>query len=445
MNSPRFLNTTLLLAVVSVVVLSPGASATPSSTMAPPRRAQACVSLGSPAGIPAPGLLQFDDLYAVIGDHYRPTHGVRFEDIADNRAVTYSAEPEEAHSPPNVVINNAVWPNTSRNVPLTIWFDEAKTHVGMYIGNGGGEGMTGVLTAYDASDLVLCQASAGPVPEPRDLFIGLHDASGRIRKVTLDYGDTLIAESIDDLHFAPYTPAAPTATSTAASSPTPSSTATPTRTEQACPTLASPAGIPSPGLIQFDDGHSGVIGDHYRPTYGVRFEDAADNKAWIHPHEPEKAHSPPNVVSNSAVLPNTSQNTPLTIWFDEPKTHVGMYIGNGGDSGLTAVLTAYDASDEVLCQTSAGPVPDPCDLFVGLHDAAGRIRKVTLDYGDTMNAEGIDDLYFAPHAPVTPTATSTATATPTATPTATATPTLSQTVPPPPAGGIYVPLIRKDV
>lgn len=166
---------------------------------------------------------------------------------------------------------------------------------------------------------------------------------------------------------------------------------------QACSTLGKPSDLPQPALINFDDlANSAVIGGHYYSTFGVSFEDTPTNRAIIYGNEPVKAASPPNVASNNAVFPNTSNNVPLVLDFREPKSHVGMYIGNSNDTSIIALLTAYNASGNVICQARYTQVPEAATLFVGFYDTAASIVRVTLDYGDTSLSEVIDDLYLAP-------------------------------------------------
>jgi len=198
----------------------------------------ACTELLSPTQIPSPGLINFDDLNDtnVIGAHYQPTYGVVFEDSATNQAIIYNqslhpTEPTEAHSTPNVAMNNAVHPNTSTGVPMLMRFDSLKTHVGFYMGNGevvGAAPLSGLLVAYDVAGNAICRVANQPVPEDVNEFIGLYDSAGRIAAITLDYGNTTIAEVIDDLYFAPHSGATPTPTTTPTPTPTPIVTPTPT-------------------------------------------------------------------------------------------------------------------------------------------------------------------------------------------------------------------------
>jgi hypothetical protein len=213
----------VLLALPAIVRMIPGQTASVASAQ------QICTDLTDPANIPAATLINFDDLpnAVVIGDHYRPSFGVAFEDGPLTRAITYGNEPDKAHSKPNVASNDAVSPGTSEGVPMRIAFDEPKTHVGFYVGNGETQQISALMTAYDASGLVICQTRIAIVPEPHTTFMGLYDPEGQIASVSLDYGKTLLSESIDDLYFAPRRGIAPTRTPMPTWTPVPTSTPIP--------------------------------------------------------------------------------------------------------------------------------------------------------------------------------------------------------------------------
>lgn len=232
MNNPRLKTFLIALPFVVVIVLfSLPALALihPGQTSSVASAQQACTSFTDPAKIPAPTLINFDDLpdAVVIADHYRPTFGVAFEDGRQNRAITYGLKPDNAHSSPNVAINEAVPPGDSVGVPMRITFDELKTHVGFYVGNGGTSQITALLTAYDVAGAVICQMRLPIVPEPHTAFMGLYDPEGRIVSVSLDYGKTPLSESIDDLYFAPRRGIPPTRTPMPTWTPVPTSTPLP--------------------------------------------------------------------------------------------------------------------------------------------------------------------------------------------------------------------------
>jgi len=199
-----------------------------------------------------------------------------------------------------------------------------------------------------------------------------------------------------------------------------------------CTSFTDPGKIPAATLINFDDlPNAMVIADHYRPSFGVAFEDGPQTRTITYGNEPDKAHSRPNVASNDAIPPGTSEGVPMVITFDEPKTDVGFFIGNGENAQLIAMMTAYDASGAMLCQMRLANVPEPHTAFMGLNDPDGRILYVTLDYGKTMLSESIDDLYFAPRRGIPPTRTPmpTWTPVPTSTPIPGPSPTPTAVVP----------------
>ncbi len=176
--------------------------------------------------------------------------------------------------------------------------------------------------------------------------------------------------------------------------------------QQQCTTFTDPANIPAATLINFDDLPDGtLISDHYRPTFGVSLVDTQQTQVKTYGGAPENAHSRPNVALNDAIPGGSNAGMPIVITFDEPKTDVGFYVGNGQGAQLIALMTAYDASGAILCQMRQFPVPDAHTVFMGLNDPDGRIVSVSLDYGQTQIAESIDDLYFAPRRGIPPTRT----------------------------------------
>ena len=214
-------------------------------------------------------------------------------------------------------------------------------------------------------------------------------------------------------------------------------TPTPTSQLPACQELVDPFNIPSPALINFDDlPNNQIIGAYYQAGYGVTFEDSDITQATIYGNEPAKARSRPNVAINNAVFPSTSAGVPMNISFSAPKTHVGFTIGNGETISPTAMLTAYDAFDQIICQVRNTPVPEPHTEFIGVYDPTGRIVRISLDYGNTSLSESIDDLYFSP-APGGPGPAPTRTPMPTWTPIPSPTPTSGPTATPTPVIPVY--------
>ncbi len=241
MSSVRPLLMLMGVAIVFTLILTAPAQALP--TAAPLGQQPNCELL-SPTQIPSPGLINFDNLAnaTIIGASYLASHGVTFENTDVTRAIIIGNEPiTETQSPPNVAANDAVFPNTSSGVPMRIFFDKSKTHVGFWMGNGESVNPTGVMTAYDGAGNIICQVSNIRVPEAHTEFIGIVDPLGRISSVSLDYGPTTLSESIDDLYFAPFAPRfAPTPTRTPLPTWTPIPTATPTSGPPPTPTPVLP-------------------------------------------------------------------------------------------------------------------------------------------------------------------------------------------------------------
>ncbi len=233
----------MLIGVAIGVMLIATTPAQASPTAARLSQQQNCSELFKPTDIPAPGLINFDDLpnATIIGTSYLASHGVTFENTDVTRALIYGNEPNKAQSSPNVAFNDAVFPITSSGVPMRIFFDKTKTHVGFWMGNGETVAPTGVLTAYDGAGNIICQVSNARVPEAHTEFIGIFDPLGRISSVSLDYGQTTLSESIDDLYFAPHASRTlPTPTRTPLPTWTPIPTATPTSGPTPTPTPVLP-------------------------------------------------------------------------------------------------------------------------------------------------------------------------------------------------------------
>lgn len=232
----------LVLIVTSLGTVAMNAPAR--RTIAALRMPAACVPLPAANEIPSPTVINFDDLPSGtnIGSHYQHGYGITFEDSDVARVVTHALR-TGAHSDPNVAQSQAL--ADPATTALNISFDSGQSHVGMYIGNGGGEAVA-LLAAYDARGGQICTAQVSGVPTAHTAFIGLYDEQARIRRVSLIYSVVYSqAESIDDLMFA-RAPATSTPTPTHTGTPTPSRPPGPTRTPTWTPTRVPATSTPTP-------------------------------------------------------------------------------------------------------------------------------------------------------------------------------------------------------
>nr|MCW1968982.1 hypothetical protein [Anaerolineae bacterium] len=217
-----------------------------------PQRSQSpatCSSLSASGSFPSPTTINFDDLgnAQTVGTHYQASHGVIFPNFSTSRVQTYAnsaAEPTQARSAPNIIFHYPDFPNTSINVPMTFTFSSAKSHVGMYVGNGDYGGISATLIAYDVDNKELCRTTLADVPVSPTIFMGIYDSAGRIRSMALDYGNTATSELIDDLMFA-YAPVA-SSTSTSTATATATQTRTPTATVVNATHTATPTATRTP-------------------------------------------------------------------------------------------------------------------------------------------------------------------------------------------------------
>ncbi len=162
-----------------------------------------CLPLTAPNDLPGSAVLDFDGLApdSPVADAYRASYGVRFREDKATQTVVQRAR--QAHSPPQVAVQDALRPE---GTPMWIQFDREQSHVGLWVGNGL-DVPKATLTAYDGQNEPICSTAVSPVPESYEGFIGLFDIRGRIAAVALDYGDTAVPESIDDLTLGLFGPA----------------------------------------------------------------------------------------------------------------------------------------------------------------------------------------------------------------------------------------------
>lgn len=161
-----------------------------------------CKAITAFNAIPNPWVIDFDNVpnQTNLATTYQG-FGVLFENSPTENIVSYGLFPFNAASPPNMAVQSTPGGSSSNN-PMEIGFTWMRSHVGMWVGNGASV-TTATLRAYDTAGNLLCQTSRPGVPNTTSLFIGLHNPSGGIARVELDYGATLLTEAIDDLRLFP--------------------------------------------------------------------------------------------------------------------------------------------------------------------------------------------------------------------------------------------------
>ena len=149
--------------------------------------------------------------------------------------------------------------------------------------------------------------------------------------------------------------------------PPPADTPVPPRAPAA--SFYGPSEIPAPVKIDFDDlPDAAVIGNHYEAGLGMIFEDTSPPACSPTPtvpvrSRPRRCRSPTwrSTTPSSA----TSVNQPLRIQFTSRRSHVGMFMGNGEDQGLTGCFRPLTRRQRHLPVRNR-PVPETYTEFIGL-------------------------------------------------------------------------------
>ena len=108
------------------------------------------------------------------------------------------------------------------------------------------------------------------------------------------------------------------------------------------------------------------------------------------------ARTSPNVLVNGFhdIELGSSADVPMVIWFDQPVTGVGMWLGTT-ESWCTpqATVSVYDCHGSLLGEKSV-TVSSAFNTPLEIDDSLERIRQVVIDYGDTICPEAIDEFAF---------------------------------------------------
>ena len=129
--------------------------------------------------------------------------GVTFLDVPESSPEVISADGfgRTTHSGTNSVFGQNDTPSPgSAGTPMTMVFDPPVSRVGMYIGNAHVP-LTATLAAYDQDGNEICSTTESEFGNDVQTLIGLDVFAPVIHSVTLDYGNTTLAEEIDDLMF----------------------------------------------------------------------------------------------------------------------------------------------------------------------------------------------------------------------------------------------------
>jgi hypothetical protein len=164
--------------------------------------------------------------------------------------------------------------------------------------------------------------------------------------------------------------------------------------------LAGPA-TPAVTTLTFDDLPAGARIDEEYAAQGVHFvNDYQADKIFrtgpqVTAHS--KAKTSPNVLVNTAYDSemNNSGNVPLQVWFDQPVTGVGMWLGTTSSCSLTltATVSLYDCSGNLLAKSTA-QASSAFDTPLEVDDPTGKAVYALIDYGSTSCPEAIDELAF---------------------------------------------------
>ncbi|PIZ50692.1 hypothetical protein COY27_06280 [Candidatus Woesearchaeota archaeon CG_4_10_14_0_2_um_filter_33_13] len=150
-------------------------------------------------------------------------------------------------------------------------------------------------------------------------------------------------------------------------------------------------------LINFED--ATTPSTQYWNQYGVKFLDTDKTKTIVltgYNRGYQDTASGDVSIFSDGKFPATSANVPLTIEFKEGMKAVGFYAGNGLNNGqqVKATVTAYNQNGQVLGSILFSNIKDPVTTFIGLEAPQQPIYKVSLDYGDSLAGEEIDDVMF---------------------------------------------------
>ncbi len=149
-------------------------------------------------------LIDFEDAELMPGHQYVPEYGVKFVGVNSQalRINDYNRNGDRTISGKYSIMNDAVYPESSANVPFEIRFVHDVSAVGFYLGNGvdSGEQVQATITVYGDEGQVLRSDVVLGVNNPVMTFYGVK-SSEPIQRVSIDYGASSLSEDIDNVMF----------------------------------------------------------------------------------------------------------------------------------------------------------------------------------------------------------------------------------------------------
>ncbi len=170
--------------------------------------------------------------------------------------------------------------------------------------------------------------------------------------------------------------------------------------------LGAPSAWAQPVTLHFEEYPGGTrIDNQYQPlgAHPHFMNDYQPDVTYYRASPIIEAHS--NAKSGSTVLVNgysdlefhSSATVPLVVWFEQPVSGVGMWLGTrtgmGCSGGVQAKVSIYDGGGALLEEKTA-TASSAFNTPLELDDTLGRIRKVAIDYGDSLCPEAIDEFAF---------------------------------------------------
>jgi hypothetical protein len=138
----------------------------------------------------------------------------------------------------------------------------------------------------------------------------------------------------------------------------------------------------------------GTPAGRFFDAWGIQIESLAGGPPTVEWVDLSSALTPPSIKVLSNSVNGSSAGTPMVLNFLRPVRRIGFTLGNGGD-GVQAELAAFDQVGNSLGSVSGdvGPFSAVETNFLGLETSNPEgLSKVTLDYGDSENAEQLSSL-----------------------------------------------------